>query len=42
MFTAKCNWTLEIIGAYINREFGQEYSIPGISKMSLSKPRFQA
>lgn len=45
-FTAKFNWTLEIIGAYIKREFGQNYSIRGISKMmhrmglSYTKPTY--
>jgi transposase len=45
-FTAKFNWTLEIIGAYIKCEFGQEYSIRGISKMmhrmglSYTKPTY--
>jgi transposase len=45
-FTAKFNWTLDIIGAYINREFGQDYSIRGISKMmhrmglSYTKPTY--
>jgi transposase len=45
-FTAKFNWTLEIIGTYIKREFGHEYSIRGISKMmhrmglSYTKPTY--
>ncbi|AET57025.1 transposase [Paenibacillus terrae HPL-003] len=32
-FTARHNWTLEIIAAFIKREFGQTYSLRGISKM---------
>jgi transposase len=32
-FTAKHNWTLEIIANYIQREFGHSYSLRGISKM---------
>lgn len=45
-FTAKFNWTLEIIGMYIQREFGYSYSIRGISKMmhrlglSYTKPTY--
>lgn len=45
-FTAKCNWTLEIIAAYILREFGYTYSIRGVSKlmhrmgMSYTKPTY--
>jgi transposase len=45
-FTAKFNWTLELIGAYIKREFEQEYSIRGISKimhrlnLSYTKPTY--
>ncbi|WP_177186577.1 winged helix-turn-helix domain-containing protein [Paenibacillus sp. CF384] len=45
-FTAKYNWTLEIIGEYINREFKQDYSIRGISKLmhrmglSYTKPTY--
>jgi hypothetical protein len=33
VFPAEFNWTLEIIGLYINREFGHQYSIRGVSKM---------
>ncbi|WP_373315982.1 helix-turn-helix domain-containing protein [Cohnella xylanilytica] len=32
-FTAKFNWTLQIIGKYIHREFGKSYSIHGVSKL---------
>lgn len=32
-FTARHNWTLEIIAALIEREFGYRYSLRGISKM---------
>ncbi|GIP34570.1 hypothetical protein J2TS4_37800 [Paenibacillus sp. J2TS4] len=45
-FTAKFNWTLEIIASYIKREFGQEYSIRGVSKimhrlgLSYTKPTY--
>ncbi|MFD0717724.1 transposase [Paenibacillus sp. GCM10027626] len=45
-FTARHNWTLEIIAAYIKREFGQSYSLRGISKMmhrqglSYTKPTY--
>lgn len=45
-FPAKFNWTLEIIALYINREFGHQYSIRGISKMmhrlglSYTKPTY--
>lgn len=45
-FPAKFNWTLEIIGLYINREFGHQYSIRGVSKMmhrlglSYTKPTY--
>jgi transposase len=45
-FQAKCNWTLEIIAGYIEREFGKQYSIRGVSKMmhrlglSYTKPTY--
>jgi transposase len=45
-FTAKFNWTLQIIGEYILREFGKTYSIRGVSKlmhrmeMSYTKPTY--
>jgi transposase len=46
-FTAKFNWTLQIIiGEYINREFGKTYSIRGVSKLmhrmdlSYTKPTY--
>jgi transposase len=45
-FTARHNWTLEIIAAYIKREFGPSYSLRGISKMmhrqglSYTKPTY--
>ncbi len=45
-FTAKFNWTLEIIASYIHREFGHSYSIRGVSKlmhrmgMSYTKPTY--
>jgi transposase len=45
-FKAKHNWTLEIIGEYINREFKQVYSIRGVSKLmhrmglSYTKPTY--
>jgi transposase len=45
-FTAKFNWTLEIIASYILREFGHSYSIRGVSKlmyrigMSYTKPTY--
>jgi transposase len=45
-FTAKFNWTLEIIGEYINREFKKDYSIRGVSKLmrriglSYTKPTY--
>jgi transposase len=45
-FTAKFNWTLQIIGEYIVREFGKTYSIRGVSKlmhrmdMSYTKPTY--
>jgi transposase len=45
-FTAKFNWTLEIIAAYIEREFKKSYSLRGVSKMmhklglSYTKPTY--
>jgi transposase len=45
-FTAKFNWTLHLIGEYIKREFGSQYSIRGVSKlmerleMSYTKPTY--
>jgi transposase len=45
-FTAKFNWTLQIIGEYITREFGESYSIRGVSKLmhrmklSYTKPTY--
>lgn len=45
-FTAKFNWTLEIIASYIRREFERDYSIRGVSKMmhrlglSYTKPTY--
>lgn len=45
-FTARHNWTLEIIAAYIKREFGHRYSLRGVSKMmhrqglSYTKPTY--
>jgi transposase len=45
-FTAKFNWTLQIISEYIHREFGKTYSLRGVFKlmhrMSLSytKPTY--
>lgn len=45
-FTARHNWTLEIIAAFIEREFGHVYSLRGISKMmhrqglSYTKPTY--
>lgn len=45
-FTARHNWTLEIIADYIQREFGPTYSLRGISKMmhrqglSYTKPTY--
>jgi transposase len=45
-FIAKFNWTLELIGEYIKREFGVSYSIRGTSKlmhrmgMSYTKPTY--
>lgn len=45
-FTARHNWTLQIIAALIKREFGQTYSLRGVSKMmhreglSYTKPTY--
>jgi transposase len=45
-FTAKFNWTLQLIGEYISREFGKSYSIRGVSKLmhrmglSYTKPTY--
>jgi transposase len=45
-FTAKFNWTLQLIGEYIKREFGKQYTIQGVSKlmhrlgMSYTKPTY--
>jgi transposase len=45
-FTAKFNWTLELICEYIKREYGANYSIRGASKlmhrlgMSYTKPTY--
>lgn len=45
-FPAKFNWTLKIIAVYIEREFGQTYSLRGVSKMmerldlSYTKPTY--
>jgi len=45
-FTAKFNWTLQIIADYIEREYGYTYSIRGVSKlmermgMSRTKPTY--
>lgn len=45
-FTARYNWTLELIAAFIKREFGPSYSLRGISKMmhrqglSYTKPTY--
>jgi transposase len=45
-FTAKYNWTLQLIGDYIKREFGKSYSIRGVSKLmhrmdlSYTKPTY--
>jgi transposase len=45
-FTAKFNWTLQLIGAYIKRACGESYSIRGVSKlmhrldMSYTKPTY--
>jgi transposase len=45
-FTARHNWTLEIIAAFIEREFDRHYSLRGVSKMmhrlglSYTKPTY--
>jgi transposase len=45
-FTAKFNWTLQLIGEYIKREFGKSYSLRGVSLlmerlgMSYTKPTY--
>lgn len=45
-FTAKFNWTLQLIAAYIKREFGETYSLRGVSKLmhrlelSYTKPTY--
>jgi transposase len=45
-FKAKFNWTLQLIGDYISREFGKSYSIRGVSKLmhrmdlSYTKPTY--
>ncbi|OGX60578.1 MAG: transposase [Paenibacillus sp. RIFOXYA1_FULL_44_5] len=45
-FTARHNWTLEIIATFIKQEFGKTYSLRGISKMmhrqglSYTKPTY--
>jgi transposase len=45
-FTARHNWTLEIIAAFIEREFGHRYSLRGVFKMmhrlglSYTKPTY--
>jgi transposase len=45
-FTARHNWTLELIAEFIKREFGPTYSLRGISKMmhrkglSYTKPTY--
>jgi len=45
-FTAKHNWTLELIAAYVEREWGHHYSLRGISKvmerlgLSYTKPTY--
>jgi transposase len=45
-FTAKHNWTLELIATYIEREWGHRYSLRGISKvmerlgLSYTKPTY--
>lgn len=45
-FTAKFNWTLEIISEFIHREFGKRYSLRGVSLMmhrlgmSYTKPTY--
>ncbi|MFU2154706.1 IS630 family transposase, partial [Paenibacillus larvae] len=45
-FTARHNWTLKIIAAFIEREFGHRYSLRGVSKimhpqgLSYTKPTY--
>lgn len=45
-FTAKHNWTLDLIAAYVEREWGYRYSLRGISKvmerlgLSYTKPTY--
>jgi transposase len=45
-FTAKHNWTLELIAAYVERQWGHRYSLRGISKvmerlgLSYTKPTY--
>lgn len=45
-FTAKHNWTLELIATYVEREWGHRYSLRGISKvmerlgLSYTKPTY--
>ncbi|MDT2287782.1 winged helix-turn-helix domain-containing protein [Paenibacillus larvae] len=45
-FTAKHNWTLELIATYVEREWGHCYSLRGISKvmerlgLSYTKPTY--
>lgn len=45
-FTAKHNWTLELISAYVEREWGHRYSLRGVSKvmerlgLSYTKPTY--
>jgi transposase len=45
-FTAKFNWNLQLMGEYIKREYNNNYSIRGISKMmhrlglSCTKPTY--
>lgn len=45
-FTAKFNWTLQLIADYIERAYGHRYSLRGVSKvmermnMSFTKPTY--
>ena len=45
-FTAKFNWTLQLIADYIERTYGHQYSLRGVSKvmehmnMSFTKPTY--
>ncbi len=45
-FTAKHNWTLELIASYVERQWGHRYSLRGISKvmerlgLSYTKPTY--